>query len=60
MRFITTQTRQLNKKKINNKNKIFNIFKLRVRLLESPELYVNRILPKRPLQLASRKKKKIF
>ena len=43
------QTGQLDKKKINNKNKISDIFKLCVRLLKLFELYVNRILSRRPL-----------
>ena len=45
---------------MNNKNKIFNIFGLRVRLLKLPELYINKILSRRLLQLIFRKKKKFL
>ena len=49
MRFIATQTKQLNKKKTNNKNKISNILELYIRLLKSPELHADRILSRRLL-----------
>ena len=50
----------MNSKEINYLNKIFNLFKLYIRLLKLPELYINKILPKQRLYLIFRKKKRII
>ena len=50
----------MDSKGINYSNKIFNLFKLYIRLLKLPELYINKILSRQRLYLIFRKKKELF